>query len=63
MGTQKRQIATSKESGTILSGVDTEGMSKAQKKKLKTKLKKQMGHAGGHKDAKDQRQTADESFD
>ena len=27
----------------ILSGVDTEGMSKAQKKKLKQKLKKQMG--------------------
>jgi len=38
-------------------------MSKAQKKKLKAKLKKQMGHTGGHKDAKDQRQTADESFD
>lgn len=29
--------------GTILSGVDTEGMTKAQKKKLKAKLKKQMG--------------------
>lgn len=32
---------------TILSGVDTEGLTKAQKKKLKTKLKKQMGITPG----------------
>ena len=29
--------------GGILSGVDTEGMTKQQKKKLKKKLKKQLG--------------------
>lgn len=32
---------------TILSGVDTEGLTKAQKKKLKAKLKKQMGITPG----------------